>query len=82
MLHIDDYSINDALARWGNAKNHLERMKSSDVPKDQRKEHLDLITEYKANIEEAKIGLMGSSKIVGKNQKGITVKINPDFSKY
>jgi transcriptional regulator with XRE-family HTH domain len=81
-LHIDDYFVNDALARWGNAKKSLERMKSADVPKDKRKEHKAMIAEYESDIETAKIGLMGSSKIVGKNRKGITVKINPDFSQY
>jgi transcriptional regulator with XRE-family HTH domain len=81
-LHIDDHFVNDALARWGNAKNHLERMKSTDVPKGKRKEHNAMITEYEADIEEAKNGLMGSNMIVGKDQKGISVKINPDFSTY
>jgi transcriptional regulator with XRE-family HTH domain len=81
-LHIDDYFVNDALTRWGNAKNSSERMKFADVPKDKRKEHKAMIAEYESDIETAKIGLMGSSKIVGKNRKGITVKINPDFSKY
>ena len=78
-LHIEDLFVNDALARWGNAKNHLLRLKETPVPKPQKKDHEALITEYETGIEEAKIGLMGSNRIVGKNAKGITVKINPDF---
>jgi transcriptional regulator with XRE-family HTH domain len=76
-LHIDDLFVNDALARWGNAKNHLEKMKSDDVPKGQKKEHDALIKDYEKDIEEAKIGLMGSNRIIGKNADGIAVKLPP-----
>ncbi|MDR2162866.1 MAG: helix-turn-helix domain-containing protein [Clostridiales Family XIII bacterium] len=80
-LHIDDYSVNDALARWGNAKNQLEKMKTEDVPKAERKGHQAAMAEYEADIEEAKIGLMNSSHLITKDGH-IAVKINPDFSRY
>lgn len=79
-LHLDDLFINDALARWGNAKNHLQKLKSADVPKAQRKEHDVLIAEFETDIETAKIGLMDSNKLIGKNTSGVAVKINPDYS--
>jgi hypothetical protein len=52
------------------------------LSKNQRKGHQAMIAEYKAGIEKAKIGLMGSSKIIRKNQTRIAVKINPDFFTY
>ena len=79
-LHIDNGFVNDALTRWGNAKNHLQKMKSTDVPKAQMKEHETLIDEFESEIEVAKIGLMDSNMIVGKKADGIAVKINPDYS--
>ena len=63
-LHVDDLFVNDALARWGNAKNHLEKLRSMDVPKNKREEHNALITEYEAGIEEAKLSLLDSNKVL------------------
>ena len=79
-LHIENGFVNDALTRWGNAKNHLEKKKSMDVPAEHKEEHEALISEFEAEFEKAKIGLMDSSMVIGKDIKGITVKINPDFS--
>ena len=79
-LHIENGFVNDALARWGNAKNHLEKIKSVDVPKAQVKEHEAQISEFETEIETAKIGLMDSNMIFGKKVDGVAVKINPDYS--
>ena len=79
-LHIDNGFVNDALTRWGNAKNHLQKMKSTDIPKEQRKEHDALVGEYESEIEAAKVGLMDSNIVIGKDADGIAVKINPDYS--
>jgi len=78
-LHIENGFVNDSLAKWGNAKNHLEKMKSSDLHKTQKKEHDILIAEFESEIETTKISLMDSSKIIGKDVKGVSVKINPDY---
>lgn len=79
ILHIDDLFVNDALSRYGNAKNHLEKMKAAEVPKAQRKEQGALIEEFEAGIEESKISLMDSGRLVSKENSGVAVRINPDF---
>jgi transcriptional regulator with XRE-family HTH domain len=83
-FHIDDIFINDALARWGNALNHLENMKQTRVglKKNSEREALDAeIADVEIAYEQAKYNLMLSNKLVGKDRDGITVKINPDFLK-
>jgi transcriptional regulator with XRE-family HTH domain len=82
-LHIDDYSVNEALARWADAKNLLERMrKSRNAQRSKEKQELydQEIATTEAAFEEAKLNLLISSKLVGKERDGITVKINPDYS--
>ena len=81
-LHIDDYSVNDALTRWGNAKNHLEKLKTMDVPKKDKEGHEELINEFESGLPEAKLHLFYGNKRVGKDQDGISVKIGPDLSKF
>jgi transcriptional regulator with XRE-family HTH domain len=81
-LHIDDLFVNDALARYGNAKNHLSKLQDMDVPKKDKAGHAELIAEYIAELEEKKSALMDSSQVIGKDRTGITVKIPPDLSKH
>jgi len=78
-LHIEDLFVNDALSRFGNAKNHLEKMKAAEVPKAQRKEQDALIEEFETGIEESKISLMDSGRLVSKENSDIAVRISPDF---
>jgi transcriptional regulator with XRE-family HTH domain len=83
-LHIDDLFINDALARWGNAQNHLERMKELRAGL-KNKANRDLqdaeISEAKSAYDDAKLNLLVSNKLVGKGKTGITVKITPAQNK-
>ena len=81
-LHIDDLFVNDALARYGNALNHLEKMKEvrKNLTKKNEQEQQDaLIAEFEESYNKAKLNLLMSNRLVGKDQKGIAVKINTDF---
>jgi transcriptional regulator with XRE-family HTH domain len=71
-LHIDDYSVNEALARWADAKNLLERMrKSRNAQRSKEKQELynQEIATTEVAFEEAKLNLLISSKLVGKDRK-------------
>ena len=81
-LHIDDYSVNDALTRWGNAINHLEKLKTMEVPKKDKAGHQEIIDEFESGLPEAKLHLLNRNKRVGKDQEGISVKIPPDLSRF
>jgi len=80
-LHIDDLFINDALARWGNAQNHLETMterrKGLKTKADRALQDAE-IAEAKAAYDAAKLNLLISNKLVGKNRDSVAVKINLD----
>jgi len=79
-LHIDDLFINDVLARWGNAQNHLETMterrKGLKSKADRDLQDAE-IAEAKAAYDEAKLNLLMSNKLVGKERSGIAVKTTP-----
>jgi transcriptional regulator with XRE-family HTH domain len=82
-LHIDDYFVNEALARWADAKNLLERMrKSRNAQRSKEKQELydQEIATAEAAFEEAKLNLLISSKLVGKDRESIAVKVGPDYS--
>ena len=77
-LHIDDLFVNDALARCGNILNSLEKMRETRSGKTKKAELAqwdEEIATYEAQFEEAKLNLLDSNKVVGKDQTDITVKI-------
>jgi len=79
-LHIDDLFVNDALARYGNAKNHLEKLRTTNPPTKEKEAHQELLEEFEAALAEEKLNLLMSSKVIGKNRSDITVKLPPDYS--
>jgi transcriptional regulator with XRE-family HTH domain len=84
-LHIDSLFVNDALARWGNALNHLEKMKKSRdavKKKTERKQWDEEIAKIEEEFEQAKYNLMDSNRLVGKDRDGIAVKMSPDLSRF
>jgi transcriptional regulator with XRE-family HTH domain len=80
-LHIDDLFVNEALARYGSAKNHLIKLQSKDVQKKDKAALNEIIEEFSTGLEDIKQNLLDSNKVIGKNQTGITVKINPDYGR-
>jgi hypothetical protein len=44
--------------------------------------HEELTAELEEELKIANLNLLMSSKLVGKDQKGITIKLSPDYSKY
>jgi len=82
-IHIEDGFVNDALARWANAKNHLAALKAQKPSKNDKAAHEAMVAEYEEAIQKAKQSLLDSNKLVGKSQgNAIAVKTPPDLSKH
>ncbi|MDR3364078.1 MAG: hypothetical protein LBS91_03910, partial [Clostridiales Family XIII bacterium] len=74
-IRIDDLFVNDALARYGNAKNHLAKLKGTAVTKKDKKEHAAQIAGFEEALSLKKLNLIDTNKVIGKNKTGVTIKI-------
>ena len=77
-LQIDSFFVNEALARCGNVLNSIEKMRTTRDRKTsttERKQWDEEIALTEEQFAEAKLNLLDSNKLVGKDQSGIAVKI-------